>query len=705
MWENVFRLLAGVAFLAILNPGVYTGEAQELPKELQIKPKHEVTVAVKLVQVYVTDKDGNPAGGLTANDFEIYDNNKIVPLIHFEKHFIEEGADTSVADSPALNRKFILLFDLAFTDARGLLKAKEAALSFMESSLLPTDEISLLTYTANRGLTLHEYLSRDHDRIRDLINSFGLKNITGRAENLSSFLYSDALMSFQINQVEALPEESFFTDQARLQTGQMLDVTRRQGYVGQARFYLLALNNMAKALRTIPGFKNVIFFSAGLARQLLFGRTGGAFVGDWQTPEQLASQLAEYDAAQFDLGLQNDFTKMLKEFKNSNCAVYAVDISRPNKGLDVESPGGVLSGRRELDGADSLKQFASQTGGRFFANTVKPENSMEEIHNTTRNYYVLGFKVDEKWDGKFHKIKVKIKKKGYKVYSQGGYFNPRPFKEYNSFEKLLHLIKIALTEDPWPYIPVEIPVDSQTLIENDQPMVLAYTRVSGSQMEEILGPKTEAYLLFFDEQGDLVNIQKFKVTVTEKDKKENDDFLASFLLQVKPGRYECALIIRNLDNGHSARGRAPVVVFEEPPAMPFIDNLLWLRLDDRAKELTASVEPTLASLYGYNPGTYSAVINEVPVETRSLFAALRLACPLNDEEGLKVSAALIDEGRNQSKNLPVYILNKNRQGLIVKLLLELRLDELASGDYDIRFSVSGANLAKPLEIETVFRIR
>ncbi len=702
---KVSSFVMGLVSLVILNSTAYTGQNQELPKELQIKPKHEVTVAVKLIQVYVTDKDGIPARELTADDFEIYDNNKLVPAIHFEKHFIEETTDTSAADRPALNRKFILFFDLAFTDARGLLKAKEAALSFMESSILPTDEISLLTYTANRGLTLHEYMSKDHDRIRNLINSFGLKNITGRAENLSSFFYSDALMSFQSDQVEVSPEESFFTDQARLQTGQMLDATRRQGYVAQAHFYLVALNNLAKALRTIPGFKNIILFSAGLARQLLFGRTGGAFVGDWQTPEQLASQLAEYDAAQFDLGLQNDFTKMLKEFKNSNCAVYAVDISRPNKGLDIESPSGVLSGRRELDGADSLKQFASQTGGRFFANTVMPKNSMEEILNTTGNYYILGFKVDEQWDGKFHKIKVKVKKKGYKVYSQGGYFNPKPFKEYNSFEKLLHLVEVALTENPWPYIPEEIPVASQILIENGRPMVLMYTRVNKDQMEEILGPKTEAYLLLFNEQGDLVDIKKFKVEVSEKDKKENDNFLCYFFLQINPGRYECALVMRNMNNGHSARGRAPVLVFEEPPAMPFIDNLLLLRLDDRAQELKAFGEPTLASLYGYNPGTYSAVINELPVETRSLFVALRLACPLNNEEGIKVSAVLMDKGRSQSKNLPVSILNKDSQGLIVKLLLELRLDELASGDYNLQFSVTGANLAKPIGIETIFRVR
>lgn len=384
-------------------------------------------MAVKLVQVYVTDKNDNPAGDLTADDFEIYDNNKPVPVLHFEKHFAEElAAAGAEGPRPALNRKFFLFFDLAFTDARGLMRAKNAALKFMEKSLLPTDEISLVTYTALRGLTLHEYMTRDHARVRNIIENFGLKSVTGRAENLANFFYSDTLMTLQGDEVQTTPEESFFTDQARLQTGQMLDTARRQGYVDQARFYLDAWNNLAKVLRTVPGYKNIVLFSAGLAKQLLFGKTGGAVVGDWSTPEQLAAQMAEYDAAQADTGLRSDFSRLLKELKNSNCAVFTVDISRVHKEMDVEGSGGATPGARELDGADSLKQLASETGGKFYANTVNPENAMEEIVNTTRNFYILGFKVDESWDGKYHKVKVKVKKKDITFTPRPGILTPSP---------------------------------------------------------------------------------------------------------------------------------------------------------------------------------------------------------------------------------------------------------------------------------------
>lgn len=709
---GIFLSLVGLltSFLLLTTVVMSAGQPLEqqdnrLPKELQIRPKHEVTVAVKLVQVYVTDREGRPAADLTAEDFEIYDNNKLVPLIHFEKHFPDESPVLPQMPGPALTRKFILFFDLAFTDARGLMKARKAALNFMEKSILPTDEISLLTYTAMRGLTIHEYMTRDHERIRKIIESFGLKSVAGRAENLANFFYSDTLMSMQGDQVSTSPEDSFFVDQARLQTGRMIDTVRRQGYVDQARFYLAAMNNLAKSLKNVPGYKNIILFSAGLAKQLLFGRTGGATVGGWTTPEEYAAQTAIYDAAQADAGLSNDFTKLLKELKNSNCKVFTVDISRAHKELDVEDSTGVSPGIREIEGADSLKLIAAETGGKFYASTVNLENAMEEIVNTTKNFYILGFKVEDKWDGKYHKIKVNVKKKGYKVYSQAGYFNPKPFKEYDNFERLLHLIEVALTEEPWPYLPINMPVSGLTLIERGWPTVLAYARASGQVVNEVLGSTAEAYILIFNERGDLITIRKFKIAISEKDKYENDSFLPSFLLPLKPGKYECAVVMRNMDTGRTARGRVKVEVPEKLPLMPYLDPPLILRLDDRAREVFASGTMTMAGVYGYNPGTYSPAAGELPPETRRIYAALRIASPAGWEEGMEVRVLITASGQDSGQIVPVAILDKKREGQLVKLLLELQTGEMAEGNYEVWFRLSGPHFPQPVEIGTDFRVK
>ena len=59
-------------------------QRQEKSQEL----KHEVAVTLKLVQVYVTDKKGNPVLDLKKEDFVIHDNGKKKPKTEFEMHIL-----------------------------------------------------------------------------------------------------------------------------------------------------------------------------------------------------------------------------------------------------------------------------------------------------------------------------------------------------------------------------------------------------------------------------------------------------------------------------------------------------------------------------------------------------------------------------------------------------------------------------------------
>jgi len=80
--------------------------------------KHEVSVVLKLVQVYVTDKNGNPITDLVKSDFILYDKGKLQPITDFERHIFEPvkeikeiKPDLAQKTSPLLNRKFFILLD------------------------------------------------------------------------------------------------------------------------------------------------------------------------------------------------------------------------------------------------------------------------------------------------------------------------------------------------------------------------------------------------------------------------------------------------------------------------------------------------------------------------------------------------------------------------------------------------------------------
>lgn len=70
--------LAGTALLLLQAAGSVL--AQQAPL------RHEVSVTLKLVQVYVTDKSGRPVADLTRDDFRVFDGGKRVAVTEFERH-------------------------------------------------------------------------------------------------------------------------------------------------------------------------------------------------------------------------------------------------------------------------------------------------------------------------------------------------------------------------------------------------------------------------------------------------------------------------------------------------------------------------------------------------------------------------------------------------------------------------------------------
>jgi hypothetical protein len=80
--------------------------------------------------------------------------------------------------------------------------------------------------------------------------------------------------------------------------------------------------------------------------------------------------------------------------------------------------GGMLAGGSEHLG---LSTVANATGGVSVVNTNNFEAGMEKILARSQGYYLLAYTPSEKFDKKFHKIEVKVRRSGAKVYSHAGY--------------------------------------------------------------------------------------------------------------------------------------------------------------------------------------------------------------------------------------------------------------------------------------------
>src|SRR4030042_5194210 len=259
--------------------------AQAQAQKEQSQLKHEVKVTLKLVQVYVTDKKGKPVLDLTKDDFICFDESQRQALPEFERHVLalpaeKEEAPPEVMETPAppsrelLPRKFFLFLDFAFNNAKGLEKTKEAALHFIDTQLRPTDEVGLLSYSATKSLTLHEYLTTDHSAVRKIVKAFGITEIVGRAEDFEAKYWN--LLKEQ-NPTDASSSGHVF-DPEREQFKE-LEAVRRQREESklQAYNFVRKMTELAKAMSYIQGHKSLLYFSSGIPYSVLAGIPG------WET--------------------------------------------------------------------------------------------------------------------------------------------------------------------------------------------------------------------------------------------------------------------------------------------------------------------------------------------------------------------------------------------------------------------------------------
>ncbi|MGB7297351.1 MAG: VWA domain-containing protein [Candidatus Aminicenantales bacterium] len=566
-------ILGLAAFFCILA-GSYHGHGGTVPEiqQEQAQLQHEVKVTLKLVQIYVTDKKGNPVVDLSKDDFLVYDEGQKQTLTEFERHILrlpgeKEKVAAEVVDTPApparelMPRKFFFFLDFAFNNAKGIDKTKEAALHFIDTQLQPTDEVGLLSYSATRSLTLHEYLTTDHAAVRKIIKAFGIQEIVGRAEDFEARYWN--LLKEQ-NPVDASLEGYVF-DPERHQFKE-LEVVRRQREESklQAYNFIRKMTDLAKALRYVPGHKSLLYFSSGVPYSVFAGvpapetfpsRVRGVVPKDASSSES-STRISGMDYSDKperveSAHLISQYEDMLKELSSANCTIYALDTIKLTT---------VLGSNPATRGTYTLQQMSSATGGKYFGNISSYEKHIEKIQGLTGSYYVLGYYVDDTWDGAYHKIKVEVTRSDLEVHAQKGYFNPKPFSEYSHVERMLHLVDLALSEEPLFQTPVRFPLEVVPCPAESKGNLCLSARIPVERIRGVLAGKSEFVAVIFDDKENIVTLsrnEKRTYTLTG----ELFTFGAAFSLS--PGKYQCRLVIRNLETGRGAVASATAVILGE----------------------------------------------------------------------------------------------------------------------------------------------
>ncbi len=115
-----------------------------------------------------------------------------------------------------------------------------------------------------------------------------------------------------------------------------------------------------------------------------------------------------------DLSSNFTFEDALRMAYRAEAAIYAISTTRFGAQIDHE-------------GDNALKQLAESTGGRvYFPYSVsKLGKAFQDINKELRNQYSLAYASTNKaHDGKFRKIRVKLKRDGAVIYYRKGYYAP-----------------------------------------------------------------------------------------------------------------------------------------------------------------------------------------------------------------------------------------------------------------------------------------
>ncbi len=689
-----------------------TGPAPASPRESQSSQqpplKYEVSVALKLIQVYVTDKSGQPVRDLTRDDFTLIDNGKPVTLSAFERHDLAAAPTAGVAapdaepavaaaprEAPVLGRKFIIFFDYAFNTGHGVKASLVAARQFLDTVVRPDDELAFASFSMFDGLKIHEFLTTDHAKVRAALSSVSSKNIAGRADEVEQAYWlavdNPTLVPSTKSTVGGLSE----LDLARLDSMQ------------QAGRYLRTLALFAQSLRLVQGQKNILFFSAGIPSSMVNASRGvggtvrGGSAGGGISSEGMGGN-APQGGSTFQVGnneLRPLQKSMLREFSASNCSLYSFDTRESSKipalfevdQMATESGGNPLLGNNSLyrddatTGMDSLKTLSKETGGKYYSNIILHEKNLDEVSTVTGTYYVLGYSVPAVADGQFHKIGITVSRKGCQVRTQPGYFNPKPYREYTDLEKDIQLFDLALNEKSEFQTPEPLPVSALTYDAGQGARVRALALIPRSIWDGLGGRTAEIVALFFDAQDSLMSLQRIAVAKADYGDKE---VLFSAGTAGRPGLVKCRVILRDLETGQSAAGSMTVHCGPlNRQALSIFTPLLLaeggavFHIEGVVKG--AAESPSWQQLYAYDAEALSPVVGSEPITADKVTVLLPYAAPGLGAPDLIFTANLVNSATGRSLTVPLELREAATRGPLEVQKLGISLAAVPKGKYTL----------------------
>jgi len=598
----------------------------------------EGPISPRLIHVNVVDKKGNPVLDLRKEDFLLYDDGTLQGVTEFEKHAIVPSStelpysQQIVPEAPLMNRKIFFIFDFAFSDETGFQLARKSVLNFIDSYVLPMDEISVISFSGQKVLKLHEFRTNDQAKIHAAIEGLGYQDM-GRAFPKGENQKKKIAKKFIVNDETVW---MFFNEPPE---------------VVAARNFFWAMASFAEGMQYVPGKKSLILLSSGIPGDII------------------------KRANKMDSDVRPKYSQLCKQLAASNITAYSIYTGRVTDRLEAQT------------GIADLQELAETTGGRFLGPTTDLVNQLNELQTLIGTYYVLGYKSKPGRVGQYHKITINVARPDYVVRTQSGYYDPKPFSEYSDLQRQLHLLDLALAEQPLSQTPERFTMRAFAF-DTTPPNNLGFiAEIPLDKLKDIVGTKMEVINMVFNGVDDIVDWRRSESDFTYYEKKKAYVY---GLLSVPYGTYRCRTVLRNRLTGRAAVAATTVSVpLQKADELLIYPPVIFLLDDDaiyidkiitgRSKKKSGAVDLLKELLV--DPTHFVPVFDKSFKRNTEIWAAVRCSCSRAEADGPKLSASLMDRYLGRELLIPIEVINEVQRGKKKNFFIKMIIPEAEPDTY------------------------
>ena len=387
-------------------------QPQQPPEEQPQQPTFRAEINFVRVDVIVTDRDGTPVTDLQADDFEVFEDDTpqtidSFRLVHLTgtpepgaepARRIRNGFDEEREAARGDVRLFAVFFDDYHVRFENAVHLRKALINFIYTQLGPLDMVSVMYPLTPLDAV---QMTRDHESIVAEIERFEGRKYEYEARNQfeQQYAYYPTSVVERIrNEVSLSGLRALVTHLGGLREGRKALILVSEGYTN----YLP------------PQLRDPVADQPGLGNPNQLNPSAGD------------NPLEQTHALFADADIMMDLQAVLNAANRSNTAIYAVDprglavsefdASQPNISTRTDT-------RALQTTTNSLRTLAEQTDGRAIVNMNDVGPGLREMVRDSSTYYLIGYdSTQAPSDGKFHEIKVRVKRDGVRVRARRRYW-------------------------------------------------------------------------------------------------------------------------------------------------------------------------------------------------------------------------------------------------------------------------------------------